>query len=100
LRSQFSDSWRDRCPLHPLKTPAQYRASASRLAKDIKPTQLRKILAPVDAFYGFWHNGSAALLDKGLLKDFVDHTLPPGRPQGSTGPAIASKGFLAAVPDL
>ena len=32
--------------------------------------------------------------------DFVDHTLPPGRPQGPSGPAQASKGFLTAVPDL
>ena len=30
----------------------------------------------------------------------MDHTLPHGRPQGPAGPAQASKGFLAAVPDL
>jgi len=33
-------------------------------------------------------------------ESFVDHTLPPGRPQGPAGPAAASKAFLAAVPDL
>jgi predicted ester cyclase len=58
------------------------------------------LLKPVDAFYGFWENGSAALLAEALSPEFVDHTLPPGRPQGPTGPAIASKAFLAAVPDL
>jgi predicted ester cyclase len=53
-----------------------------------------------DKFYGFWNNGSQSLLDAAISKDFVDHTLPAGRPQGPTGPAIASKAFLAAVPDL
>ena len=35
-----------------------------------------------------------------ISDDFIDHTLPPGRPQGPAGPAAASKAFLAAVPDL
>jgi predicted ester cyclase len=58
------------------------------------------ILKPVDAFYGFWTNGSKALLDAAISSHFVDHTLPPGRPQGPTGPIAASRTFLAAVPDL
>lgn len=70
------------------------------VSKDIGKKQLAALLAPINAFYGFWNNGSATLLDEGLSKNFVDHTLPPGRPQGPTGPAIASKGFLGAVPDL
>ncbi|MEV4610741.1 ester cyclase [Neorhizobium sp. LMR1-1-1.1] len=53
-----------------------------------------------DNFYGFWNNGSQALLDAAISNYFIDHTLPAGRPQGPTGPAIASKAFLAAVPDL
>lgn len=53
-----------------------------------------------DDFYGFWNNGSQALLDAAISKDFVDHTLPAGRPQGPTGLVIASKAFLTAVPDL
>ncbi|MGA1830626.1 ester cyclase [Rhizobium wenxiniae] len=53
-----------------------------------------------DNFYGFWNNGSQALLDAAISRGFVDHTLPAGRPQGPTGPVIASKAFLAAVPDL
>jgi predicted ester cyclase len=70
------------------------------VAGDLSPAQRAALLLPVDAFYGFWNNGSAALLQKALSPDFVDHTLPAGRPQGPTGPAVASKGFLGAVPDL
>lgn len=58
------------------------------------------LLKPVEAFYGFWVNGSPRLLAAALSPHFYDHTLPPGRPQGPTGPAVASKGFLGAVPDL
>jgi predicted ester cyclase len=70
------------------------------VAGDIKPKALVTLLAPVDAFYGFWINGSQTLLDKALSPHFIDHTLPPGRPQGPSGPATASKTFLTAVPDL
>jgi predicted ester cyclase len=70
------------------------------VAKDIAPVRLAALLKPVDAFYGFWVNGSLVLLARAIGSDFVDHTLPPGRPQGPSGPAQASKGFLTAVPDL
>ena len=53
-------------------------------------------LTPINNLYGFWNNGSADLLKKTLSPEFFDHALPPGRPQGAT----ASRGFLAAVPDL
>jgi SnoaL-like polyketide cyclase len=43
---------------------------------------------------------SPRLLYAAVGADLVDRTLPPGRPLGPTGPATASKGFLAAVPDL
>lgn len=69
-------------------------------AESLDKAKRAALLAPVDAFYGFWNNGSAALLAQALSPDFIDHTLPAGRPQGMTGPAMASKGFLAAVPDL
>ena len=61
---------------------------------------LEALLKPVNAFYGFWATGSATLLDKAISPNFIDHTLPKGRPQGPTGPMTASKTFLAAVPDL
>ncbi|MCQ8239374.1 ester cyclase [Rhizosaccharibacter radicis] len=62
--------------------------------------RIRALLAPVDAFYGFWCNGSEVLLHQAVDARFTDHTLPPGRPQGPEGPAAASRQFLAAVPDL
>jgi predicted ester cyclase len=70
------------------------------VAGDLKPATRAALLKPLDAFYGFWINGSLVLLDRALSPHFVDHTLPPGRPQGPTGPAMASKAFLTAVPDL
>jgi predicted ester cyclase len=70
------------------------------VAGDLSPAQREAILAPVNDLYGFWNNGSPELLKKALSPQFFDHALPPGRPQGPAGPAAASKGFLAAVPDL
>jgi predicted ester cyclase len=57
-------------------------------------------LDSVKAFYQFWNTGDEALLKEAISPNFVDHTLPPGRPQGPTGPAFASEHFRAAVPDL
>jgi predicted ester cyclase len=70
------------------------------VASDIPAARREAMLRPVDAFYGFWINGSPKLLAQALSPKFIDHTLPPGRPQGPSGPAAASKGFLGAVPDL
>src|SRR5260370_37565583 len=74
--------------------PAMTRPREQIVANDITPEQLSALLKPVDAFYGFWVNGSPKLLGSALGPDFVDHTLPHGRPQGPTGPAQASKDFL------
>jgi predicted ester cyclase len=52
------------------------------------------------AFYQFWNSGDPAVLKRAISPDFVDHTLPPGRPQGPAGPAFASAHFRRAVPDL
>jgi predicted ester cyclase len=70
------------------------------VAAGVTAAQRATILKPVEAFYGFWNNGSHSLLSAALSPSFTDHTLPPGRPQGPTGPATAAKGFLFAVPDL
>ncbi|XXT15726.1 ester cyclase [Sorangium sp. So ce429] len=51
-------------------------------------------------FYAFWSTGDASYLDAAIAPSFTDRTLPKGRPQGPAGPAFASKGFRAAVPDL
>ncbi len=70
------------------------------VAKGLPAASVSAMLRPVDAFYGFWNNGSRTLLDAAISPRFVDHTLPKGRPQGPAGPAAAAKAFLAAVPDL
>jgi predicted ester cyclase len=70
------------------------------VATDLMPERLVALLRPVNAFYGFWANGSPVLLARALGEDFVDHTLPHGRPQGPDGPAQASRVFRGAVPDL
>ena len=70
------------------------------IASDIEPDRLAAMEAAADAFYGFWANGSEALLAASIAPTFTDHTLPPGRPQGPAGPAAASHAFLGAVPDL
>ncbi len=52
------------------------------------------------AFYDFWNTGDAAFLKRAIADDFTDRTLPPGRPQGTQGPVLASRTFRGAVPDL
>ncbi|MEG3178846.1 ester cyclase [Sphingomonas sp. RB3P16] len=68
--------------------------------KGLSAATVSAMLKPVDAFYGFWNNGSGVLLDAAVSRRFFDHTLPKGRAQGPAGPAAASKAFLGAVPDL
>jgi predicted ester cyclase len=70
------------------------------IAPDLTAERRAELLKPVEAFYGFWNNGSATLLAAAIGPGFTDHTLPPGRPQGPGGPAMAAKAFMAAVPDL
>ncbi|GAB7185995.1 ester cyclase [Kitasatospora sp. Ki12] len=50
--------------------------------------------------YTFWNTGQQRYLDASISPGFRDNTLPPGRPQGPTGPVLASRTFRAAVPDL
>jgi len=69
-------------------------------AGDIPGTRRTAMLASASKFYQFWNTGDEELLRQAISDRFVDHTLPPGRPQGPAGPAAASKAFLAAVPDL
>lgn len=51
-------------------------------------------------YAAFWNTGDEAFAKAALAEDFLDRTLPEGRPQGTAGPLTASKGFRAAVPDL
>ena len=70
------------------------------VAPGVPAAQRDADLVAVRAFYGFWNTGDQALLDQAVAPNFTDHTLPPGRPQGPSGPAFASKTFRGAAPDL
>jgi predicted ester cyclase len=48
----------------------------------------------------FWNTGDEALARTALAPNFIDGTLPTGRPQGLAGPLAASKLVRAAIPDL
>jgi predicted ester cyclase len=85
--------------------------AADRNAELVQPKQLivdasltkAQIDAQVEAasrYDSFWNNGDAELARMALAPDFIDRTLPPGRPQGVAGPVAASEKFRAAVPDL
>jgi predicted ester cyclase len=48
----------------------------------------------------FWSTGNEALARAALAPNFVDSTLPTGRPQGVAGPLAASKLIRLAIPDI
>jgi predicted ester cyclase len=48
----------------------------------------------------FWNTGNEALARTALARNFIDSTLPTGRPQGLAGPLAASKRVRTAIPDL
>ncbi|MGV7210566.1 ester cyclase [Oxalobacteraceae bacterium A2-2] len=51
-------------------------------------------------YAAFWNTGDPSFAQLALAPDFMDRTLPEGRPQGVEGPLLASRTFRAAVPDL
>ncbi|TDR82289.1 ester cyclase [Paludibacterium purpuratum] len=51
-------------------------------------------------YAAFWNSGEERDARQALADDFIDRTLPEGRPQGLAGPLQASKNFRQAVPDL
>jgi predicted ester cyclase len=70
------------------------------VAGAIPRAELDAELDAARAFYDYWNTGDAAFLKRAIADDFTDHTLPPGRPQGTEGPVFASRTFRSAVPDL
>jgi predicted ester cyclase len=82
-------------PLAPITVPKLVtRASA------LTEAQAAQQLRTARLFYTFWNTGDMRYARAAVSSDFKDNTLPPGRPQGLPGLQAASKGFLAAVPDL
>jgi predicted ester cyclase len=59
-----------------------------------------ELLLPARRYYAFWQTGDAHFAEQALAKTFTDLNLPAGRPQGPTGPLVASAQFRQAVPDL
>jgi predicted ester cyclase len=51
-------------------------------------------------YAAFWNTGEPRYAEAAVAQNFVDRTLPSGRPQGLKGVLEASKNFRAAIPDL
>jgi predicted ester cyclase len=70
------------------------------LAIDAASAQSDAVAQTARRYAAFWNTGDEAYAKLALSPEFIDRTLPDGRPQGPDGPLQASKGFRAAVPDL
>ncbi|SDT79513.1 Predicted ester cyclase [Streptomyces sp. TLI_053] len=83
----------DRSPdlVRPLALTVDGSLGTRRAAQEVRLAQ---------QLYTFWNTGEQRYLDAAVDRDFRDNTLPAGRPQGPTGPAVAARAFRAAVPDL
>jgi hypothetical protein len=90
--SRFAD-----CPrLDDVKAVAFASPDVLVSARDGVASRLADLAA---TYYGFWNNGSVALLDATVSTDYIDQTLPAGRQQGLSGLAGAGAAFFAAFPD-
>ncbi len=68
--------------------------------RSVPASQREAMALAARRYYAFWDTGDVLYANAVLAPDFVDRTLPPGRPQGRAGPVFASKNFRTAVPDL
>ena len=68
--------------------------------KTLSPAKAKELKETALYYYAFWNTGKMEYLDKAVAQNFVDNTLPNGRPQGPAGPLFASNNFRKAVPDL
>ncbi|WKB55692.1 ester cyclase [Eleftheria terrae] len=66
----------------------------------LQAPQLERMTLAARRYYAFWNTGDPALARAALAPDFIDRTLPAGRPQGLEGALFASRQIRAAVPDL
>jgi hypothetical protein len=72
---------------------------------DDLPVPARQVLnGPADVaaaartYAAFWNTGDPAFAQAALAADFVDRTLPPGRPQGRAGPLQLPLRFAPPCP--
>jgi predicted ester cyclase len=68
--------------------------------KSLPADQAQKSIHAAKLFYAFWNTGDLQFARLVLAPNFIDRTLPKGRPQGVDGPVFASSNFRHAVPDL
>ena len=68
--------------------------------RSISASQREAMSLAARRYYAFWDTGDVIYANVVLAPDFVDRTLPAGRPQGPEGPVFASKNFRTTVPDL
>lgn len=68
--------------------------------RSIPASQREAMALAARRYYAFWDTGDVAYANVALAPNFVDRTVPAGRPQGREGPVFASKNFRTAVPDL
>ncbi|MGF6601033.1 putative ester cyclase [Paraburkholderia sp. GAS448] len=86
-------------------SPAAYAASESlprphHLSVGETSSERAAVTLAARRYAAFWNTGDESYAKQALAPDFIDRTLPDGRPQGPNGPLQASKGFRTAVPDL
>lgn len=70
------------------------------VAVDSNSAKSAAVVLTARRYAAFWNTGDETYAKLALSPNFIDRTLPDGRPQGPNGPLQASKGFRAAVPDL
>lgn len=70
------------------------------IEKSLDKTTADQMLRAARLYYTFWDTGNSIYLDAVISPQFIDNTLPKGRPQGPEGPMFASTHFREAVPDL
>jgi predicted ester cyclase len=68
--------------------------------RSLRAAQRSAMMLAARRYYAFWNTGDERYARQALAADFVDRNLPAGRPQGPSGPLLASRNFRAAVPDL
>lgn len=68
--------------------------------KGLPKEESEKMIHAARLFYAFWDTGVSDYAREALSPDFLDRTLPEGRPQGPEGPLFASAHFRQVVPDL